>query len=94
MNVPRVLTLSAGIVTQEVEMESYGVMIPLALAQICNLALGVGWVALSVAALLRLRRAVLSPGLQLAWSALAVLVPFLGALAIMLVQPGIERPPR
>lgn len=73
-------------------MESYGVMVPLALAQLCTLGLLSAWVALAVVALARLRRAVLSPGLLLAWSALAVLVPGLGALAVLIVQPGRDRP--
>lgn len=72
-------------------MESYGVSIPLALAQLCNLTLLIAWVALAAVALLRLRSAALTPGLQLAWAALAVLVPVLGALAVLLVRPGAER---
>ena len=75
-------------------MDSYGVMVPLALAQLCNVALLVAWIALSVAALVRLRRAVLSPGLQLAWALFAVLVPVLGALTLLIVQPGLAQPSR
>lgn len=75
-------------------MESYGVMLPLALAQLCTLGLFIAWIALAMVALMRLRHAALSPGLLLAWSALAVLVPWLGALAVLLVQPGRDRPSR
>lgn len=67
-------------------MESYGVYVPLALAQLCNLLLLIAWVVLTVVALLRLRNTALTPGLQLAWVVLAVLVPVLGALAVLIVR--------
>ena len=38
--------------------------------------------------LVQLREATLSEGVRVAWVALVLLVPFLGALAFLIVQPG------
>lgn len=78
-------------------LQSYGLAIPLLLAQLSTLGLIVGWVALVVAALRRLRGAQLTPGLQLGWVLLTLLLPVLGALAVLIIwsdeRPTRRRPP-
>lgn len=68
-------------------MEYVGWNIPLLLAQLLNIALLVLWIALAIRALRRLGELDLSPGVRLGWAALAVLVPVLGALAVLMANP-------
>jgi hypothetical protein len=69
-------------------MDAVGINWPLAIAQLCNLGLLIGWIALAFIALTRLRRADLTQGVTLGWAALIILVPLLGAAAFMLAGPG------
>lgn len=63
--------------------------------QLLNLLLLVLWIALVVAALLRLRarQAILTQTATAVWAALIVIVPILGALAFLAVDPGRRREP-
>lgn len=68
-------------------MEAYGLNIQLFVFQLLSIILTIVWVALAIVALLRLRRVALSPAVRLGWVALVVLVPFLGAMAVLLLYP-------
>jgi hypothetical protein len=48
----------------------------------------VGWPVLSLAALLALRRSRLVETTQLLWAFLIIVVPFLGAIAFLILRPG------
>jgi hypothetical protein len=67
-------------------MDSLGVNITLLLAQLLNFGLFFSWILLAVVALFRLRRLDLSAEQRLGWAALVVLVPLLGALAVLIVH--------
>lgn len=68
-------------------MEAVGINWGLLLAQLANFALIIGWVALAVFALMKLRRAGLGQGPTLGWAALILCVPVLGALAFFILNP-------
>ncbi|MFO7167535.1 MAG: hypothetical protein DIU80_005845 [Chloroflexota bacterium] len=72
-------------------MESAGTNWTLLLVQLLNIALLAAWVALAVVALRRLRRRQLPPMATAIWAALIVLVPLLGAAALLLVYPAADR---
>lgn len=59
--------------------------------QVVNIGLMVLWVALVIRALMRLRHCELNETQRLAWTALIVFVPVLGAVAFWLVRPGDNR---
>ena len=69
-------------------MESFGINLPLLTAQLANILLIVGWIALTYAALRALRRRSLPSTATAIWSALILLLPLLGALAFFTVRPA------
>jgi hypothetical protein len=69
-------------------MEAVGINWPLFIGQLCNIGLLFTWVALAIYALTRLRRAGLAQTPTVAWAALILLVPVLGAVAFLIVDPG------
>lgn len=64
-------------------MDSIGLNLPFLIAQILNLVLIVGHLALALAALRRLGRAELPAPLQLGWAFLIIFVPLLGSAAFL-----------
>ena len=69
-------------------MEAIGVNVGYLLIQCALPAL---WLLLSLFALLQLRRDSLPPAALAIWTVFVVVVPFLGALAYLIVRPG-QRP--
>ena len=60
----------------------------LAAAQSLNLLILVGWVGLAIVALVRLRRCKVGQGARALWVLVVLLVPILGAVAFLVVEPG------
>ena len=56
--------------------------------QVLNLLILIGWLALTVVALVTLGRRQLAPMIEWLWTALVILVPILGSLAFFIVAPG------
>ena len=71
-------------------MESMGLSLGYVLVQALNLTFVLGWLVLGVAALFSLRKRRLPATAQALWAMFVVVVPFLGALAYWVVQPGVE----
>ena len=69
-------------------MESMGLSWGYVLVQALNLTLVLGWLVLGIAALFSLRKRRLPATAQVLWAIFVVVVPFLGALAYWVVQPG------
>jgi hypothetical protein len=61
--------------------------LPLLLAQLLNLAILTFWLTLAILALRRLGELDMGSGVRLGWAALALLVPILGALAVLVANP-------
>jgi hypothetical protein len=61
-----------------------------ALITILNLMLIVGWIVLSVLALVQLRRASLPETARALWAGMIVVIPLAGAIAFWIVRPGQE----
>jgi hypothetical protein len=55
---------------------------------ILNLLILLGWLGLTIAALIIIGRRRLEPVREWLWTALVILVPVLGALAFLIVAPG------
>ena len=60
--------------------------------QVVNVLILVGWLALTIVALIRLRHCQLDETVRVLWVIFVVLVPFVGALAFFIVRPGYPRP--
>ncbi len=60
----------------------------LAAAQSLNLLILVGWVVLAIVALVRLRRCRMDQAARALWALVVLLVPILGAVAFLVVEPG------
>ena len=56
--------------------------------QVLNLLILIGWLALTVVALVTLGSRQLAPMIEWLWTALVILVPILGSLAFFIVAPG------
>ncbi|HFC10113.1 MAG TPA: hypothetical protein ENJ54_09745 [Chloroflexi bacterium] len=69
-------------------MESMGLSWGYVLVQALNLTFVLGWLVLGIAALFSLRKRRLPATAQALWAIFVVVVPFLGALAYWVVQPG------
>ena len=59
--------------------------------QIVNLLILAGWAASVVAALMHLRRGQMDEVARVLWALMVVLVPVVGALALLIVRPGQPR---
>ena len=56
--------------------------------QVVNVLILTGWIILTTVALMRVRRCQLDETARVLWAIVIVLIPFLGALAFFVVNPG------
>jgi hypothetical protein len=58
-----------------------------------HLILLAGWLVLVIVALLQLKRSNLPPTAQALWAMIVLLIPYLGAIALWIVSPGLHETP-
>jgi hypothetical protein len=73
-------------------MESFGINLGYLLDQLFNFLLVGGWLLAVVYTLLHLRRQELDDTARAIWVAIILLIPVIGALAYLIVQPGRRAP--
>ena len=69
-------------------MEITGIDFGYLLVMLLNLSLFIVWLVAAIYALFKLRKADLPEAARAIWAAVIVLIPILGALAFLIVQPG------